>query len=203
MADRIHTGRRKGGSDTRALIEAAARRQFAELGYDRASLRQIAQEAGVDPSLVSHFFGNKQQLFLRVVQLPFAPSEAVARITAGAPEQAGLRLARFVVGLLEREQTRLLIISVLRAALSEPEAAGLLRNVLIGQVLIPIAEHLAAGDAALRASLVMSQVGGLILARYIMALEPLVARTPAEVITMLAPTFQRYLAGDLTLEPVG
>ena len=55
MAGRAHTGRRKGGNETRALIEAAARRQFAELGFERTSLRGIAQEAGVDPALVSHF----------------------------------------------------------------------------------------------------------------------------------------------------
>lgn len=203
MAERPHTGRRKGGGDTRALIEAAARRRFSELGYERTSLRQVAQEAGVDPALINHFYGTKQQLFLRVVQLPFAPAEAVAAILTGAPEQAGLRVAQFVVGLLEQEDTRILILSVIRAALSKQDAVGLLRDVLTRQVLLPIAEHLDAGDAELRASLVMSQIVGVILARYIVALEPLATRAPAQVIAALAPTLQRYLTGDLTSEHAG
>jgi AcrR family transcriptional regulator len=203
MAERTHTGRRKGGSGTRALIEAAARRQFSELGYERTSLRQVAQEAGVDPALVSHFYGTKQQLFLRVVQMPFVPDDVVVIIVTGAPEQAGLRLARFVVGLLEQEHTRILVLSLIRAALSEPEAVSLLRDVLTRQVLLPIAEHLDAGDAEFRASLVMSQIVGMILARYIVALEPLAMRAPGEIIAALAQTFQQYLTGDLTREHAG
>jgi hypothetical protein len=112
-------------------------------------------------------------------------------------------LARFVVGLLEQEHTRTLVLSVIRAALSEPEAVSLLREVLTRQVLLPIAEHLDAGDAEFRASLVMSQIVGVILARYIAALEPLATRAPAEVIAALAPTLQRYLAGNLTREHAG
>jgi AcrR family transcriptional regulator len=199
----MHTGRRKGGSDTRVLIEAAARRQFAELGYERTSLRQVALEAGVDPALVSHFYGTKQQLFRAVVQLTFEPAEAMAAIITGAPEQAGLRLAHFVVDLLEREPTRARVVSVIRAALTEPEAVGLVRDVLTRQVLLPIAQHLDAGDAEFRASLVMSQIVGLIMARYIAALEPLATRAPAEVIAALAPTLQRYLTGDLGHEREG
>ena len=197
MAERVHTGRRKGGSDTRVLIEAAARRQFSELGYERTSLRQVALEAEVDPALVSHFYGTKQQLFRAVVQLTFQPTDAMAAIITGAPEQAGLRLAQFVVDLLEREPTRVRVVSVIRAALSEPEAVGMVRDVLTRQVLLPIAQHLDAGDAEFRASLVMSQIVGLIMARYIAALEPLAARVPADVVAALAPTLQRYLTGDL------
>ena len=129
--------------------------------------------------------------------MPFAPAEAVAAIAGGTPYQAGLRLARFVVGLLEQEHTRTRVISVIRAAMSEPEAVGLLRDVLTRQLLLPAAERLDAGDAELRAALVMSQIVGLIMARYIVALDPLATRAPDEVIAALAPTLQRYLTGDL------
>lgn len=52
------TGRRPGTSATRAAILAAARRQFADVGYERTTLRGVAAEAGVDPALVVHFFGS-------------------------------------------------------------------------------------------------------------------------------------------------
>ena len=77
MVIRAHSGRRPGDSGTRDAILAAARRQFAELGYDRTSMRQVAIEAGVDPTLVSHFHGSKVHLFLAVVELSFLPPKVL------------------------------------------------------------------------------------------------------------------------------
>src|SRR5690242_7071867 len=101
MAERTgRTGRRPGESRTREDIAAAAARQFAELGYDRTTLRSVAQAAGVDAALVARFYGSKQQLFASVVRLPFDPSVVVGAVLSGPREDIGRRLAGFLVGVL-------------------------------------------------------------------------------------------------------
>lgn len=192
-----HTGRRPGASGTRQAIVEAARRQFSELGYDRTSLRQVGLEAGVDPTLVSHFFGTKQQLFVEVVELPFQPGDVIPGLLEGPRDELGLRLARFVLQVLETPGSRARIVGMVRAAAAEPEAARLVREILTDQVLAPLAEGIGSDQAALRAGLAMSQVTGLTLARYVVAVEPLASWPAAQVISAIAPTLQRYLAGPL------
>ena len=190
-------GRRPGETKTRDQIAAAARRLFADRGYDRASVRAIAAEAGVDPALVGHFFGSKERLFLAVVELPFRPEEAVGRLTVGDPDEAGTRLAEFVLGILEDPAGRARVTAMVRAAASEPRAAEVLRETITRQVIGPLARALGADDAALRASLAGSQVVGLVMARYVVGVEPLASRPAAEVAAAIAPTLQRYLMGPL------
>lgn len=197
MAVRAHSGRRPGDSGTREAILKAARRQFSEIGYDRTSMRQVAIEAGVDPTLVSHFHGSKQQLFLAVVELPFQPAEVLPDLMAGDPQETGTRLARFVLSVLESEQGRSRVVGLIRAATSEPEAARLIRELITRELLTPLAEGIGSDDAAYRASLLASQIVGLTLARYVVAVEPLASRDPADVADAIAPTLQHYLDGDL------
>jgi AcrR family transcriptional regulator len=197
MGERAHSGRRPGVSGTRAAIEAAARRQFAELGYDRTSLRQVAIEAGVDPGLVTHYYGAKPQLFRTVVELPFEPAAMAAAVVPGDRAEVGLRLARFVLGVLEDETGRRRVVGLVRAAASEPEAARIIRDLVTSQIIVPIAEQLDVPDPAYRAGLVMSQIVGLTMARYVVGIEPLASRPAAGVAADLAGTLQRYLAGDL------
>jgi AcrR family transcriptional regulator len=193
----MRAGRRPGASGTREAIAGVARRQFAELGYDRTSMRRIALEAGVDPTLVTHFYGSKQQLFLDVVELPFAPADVVTRLLSGDPASAGERVARFVLQVLESEQGRGRVIGIIRAATSEPVAARLIRDVLTRELLTPVAEAIGAGDARYRASLCASQMIGIALARYIVAIEPLASQPVDDVVAAVGPTLQRYLTGPL------
>lgn len=191
------TGRRPGRSGTREAIAAAARRGFAELGYERTTIRAVAEEAEVDPALVVHFFGSKQELFLSVMALPFDPEEVLPKVLAGPRSQAGLRLARFAVGMLEDPQARGVITGILRAAASEPEAARMARELVAGRVVGAISESLGVEDARLRASLVGSQIVGLVMARYIVRVEPLASLPPEAVIEAIAPALQRYLTRPL------
>lgn len=191
------SGRRPGDSGTREAILRAARRQFSELGYDRTSLRSIALEAGVDPTLVSHFHGSKQQLFVSVVELPFDPATVLPRLLAGERATVGLRLAQFFIGVLESEEGRQRITGLVRAAASEPEAARLLRELVSRELLGRIAESLGTDDARLRASYVGSQLVGLIMARYVIAVEPLASSSPEAVAATIAPVLQRYLTEPL------
>jgi AcrR family transcriptional regulator len=193
------TGRRPGPNATRGAIVRAARRQFAELGYDRTTMRSIAGEAGVDPALVIRFFTSKQQLFLRLNELPFDAAAIIPELVSGPRGKVGERLARFIVGMLETQDGRARITSMVRAAAAEPAAADLLRELLSREVFGPLAESLGADDAALRANLVGSQVVGLVMARYVVGVEPLASLSGEEVSALIAPTLQRYLTRPLPL----
>ena len=191
-------GRRPGSSGTREAIAEAARRTFGRLGYERATIRAIASDAGVDPALVVHFFGSKQQLFLAVMELPFPLEEVLPGILAGERDTVGERFARFIVGALEDERAQTVLTGRVRAAASEPEAARMLRELISRGVFAAIAASLGAEDAELRATLVGSQVVGLIVARYIVAVEPLASLDPDQLVEAIAPNLQRYL-----VEPLG
>src|SRR2546423_10810968 len=116
-------GRRPGPSQTKQAILAAAQRQFAELGYDRSSMRSIAREAGVDQKLVGYFFGSKQQLFLAAAapQLPANVSEVLPDVLSGSRRTIGARIAKLAVALLENPGSRDQLVGAVRAAASEPE----------------------------------------------------------------------------------
>lgn len=197
------TGRRPGPSGTREAIAAAARRQFGELGYERTTIRGIAEEADVDPALVLHFFGSKRELFDSVTALPFELDEALPQIVNGPRSMLGKRLAEWVVGALEEPESRQAITGILRAAVSGPEAAQTARELVTTRVLGPIAEHIDSDQPELRASLVNSQMVGLIIARYIVAAEPLASMNPRALVDAIAPNFQRYLAGPLGPRKLG
>jgi AcrR family transcriptional regulator len=194
---RGRAGRRPGKSGTRTAIHEEARRLFAERGYDRTTLRAISEAAGVDAALVTHFFGSKQQLFLAVVELPFEPAEVVPAVLAGDRAEIGARFARFVVGVLERPAGRGTLVGLVRAAASEPEAARLVRELISKRVLGPLAASLSGERPELRATLAGSQVVGLVMARYVVRVEPLASLDPEALAEVVAPTFQRYLVGTL------
>jgi AcrR family transcriptional regulator len=191
------TGRRPGASDTRERILAAARAGFGDAGYDGATIRGIADRAGVDPALVHHYFGTKQRLFVAAMELPVDLDAVVPGLLAGPPEQLGYRIVRFVLELWGAPQTRPLMLGVVRSASSDPVAAELLRRILAEGPFAAIARATDRPAADLRATLVGSQLVGLAMARYIVGVEPL-ASAPLEAVALaVGPTIQRYLVGDL------
>lgn len=196
------SGRRPGRSGARAAIAAAAGTLFAERGYDRTSLRAIAAAAGVDPALVTHYFGSKQRLFVEVTQLPVEPELVVAQLLDGPREEAGRRLAHFLVGVLESPDGRARVTGLVRSAASAPEAAALLRQLIETRLVGPIAGALGTDRPELRATLVGTHVVGLVMVRLVVGVEPLASAPAAEIVSALAPVLQHYLTGSLDA-PVG
>jgi AcrR family transcriptional regulator len=194
--DRSRTGRRPGPTTTRDAILVAARRRFAEVGYDRATFRQIAAAAGVDPALIVQFFGSKQDLFLAAVRWPPERSEWLGEQIAADPGVAGERLARMLVGWLEDPDARSLVIARVRSAASEPTAAELVRQAVSDDI-SEIARRVGTDRPDVRAGLVASQFVGLVMAREIVGLGSLRSLSHDQLVTLLAPTFQRYLTGPL------
>ena len=197
VSARARSGRRPGDSGTREAIRAAASRLFGEVGYDRTSVRAIAKEAGVDPGLVTHFYGSKAKLFTQVVDLPVDPATVMPHLLGEDSEGVGLRVATFIVGMLENEDGRRRITGLVRSAASAPEAAEIMRERVTREVLTPIARGVGADRPELRASLCGSQIVGLVMARYIVRIEPLASEDAETVIGVIAPIFQRLLTEPL------
>ncbi|HZU58561.1 MAG TPA: TetR family transcriptional regulator [Actinocrinis sp.] len=188
-------GRRPGGADTRQDILVAARAEFAARGYENTSMRAIARAAEVNSALLHHYFGTKDQLFLAALDFPLQPRELVVRVVDGDRGRVGERLVRFAFGLLEDAAARERVLAVLRAAATNEQMARLLRGFIAREVAGPIAAALDAPRPELRAELAMTQMVGLIMGRYLLAVEPLASAPVEELVTLVAPTLQRYLVG--------
>jgi AcrR family transcriptional regulator len=194
------SGRRPGDSSTRDGILEAARASFAEHGYDRATIRDIAARAAVDPALVIHYFGSKEALFTEALQLPVRPGEVLARGMAVGPERVGATVVRAFLESWEPPETRVRLMAMLRSALTNEAAMGMMRDLLVRGVFGPITEALGVPDAQLRATLVGSQFIGLSIMRYIGHIEPLASASVDELVAAIGPTVQRYLTGDLGMD---
>jgi AcrR family transcriptional regulator len=191
------TGRRPGDSGSREAILAAARRLFAQHGFSDTSMRAIAAEAGVDAALIVHFFGTKARLLTAAVEWPFDPEEAMAGVYAAGRANVGEAFARLAVQTWGRDAHRNLILTVLRAATVEPEAAALLRQFVQHELFPPLLRRLKSSQPEVRGNLASSQVIGLGMARYVLGLEPLASMSEDEVVAWVGPTLQRYLTGRL------
>ena len=193
----VRTGRRPGGASTRAAILEASRAAFTEEGYDAATIRGIARRAGVDPALVHHFFGTKRELFVEAMRLPMDPKPVIAGILAGDRSTIGERVARTFFPISEGDRAAPFI-GLVRSAASHDDAARMLREMISTEIIGRIAAGLDAPDARLRATLVGSQIVGLIMARHVIKIEPLASAHPEELIPFLAGTIQRYLTEPIS-----
>ncbi len=190
-------GRRPGRSGTRDAILAAARLAFGNQGYGATSVRAVARAAGVDPSLVLHFFGSKDGLFEAALQLPVDPAVMVAGLLAGDRDTLGERVVRTFLGVWDGTPGQGPMLAMLRSAVSHEDSAAMLRELLLRVILRPVA-HGAGGDRPdLRASMLASQVVGLALTRYVLKLEPVASASADDLAPLFGPTLQRYLTAAL------
>ena len=189
-------GRRPGGADTRAELLDAARVEFAQRGYEGATVRVIADRAGVDPAMVNHWFGGKEALFSEALQLPVNPAEVMTAIMPGDPERLGERIVGQFLTIWDQTGGGPMA-TILRSIASHDDAARMLRE-FIGNVMVKRVVAAVAPDRPdLRAGLVGSQLFGMGLVRYVLKLEPLASADHATVIGAVAPNLQRYLTGPL------
>ncbi|HKA96104.1 MAG TPA: TetR family transcriptional regulator [Streptosporangiaceae bacterium] len=199
------SGRRSGDSGTKEAILAAARSRFGDHGYDGATIRAIAADAGVDAALVHHFFGNKERLFAAAMRLPVVPSDVLA--VALAPDarepgrSQGEHLMLTALKTWDVPEMRATFLGLLRSAVTSEQAAAMLRQFATETILGRIAGVAAPGppgaDQRFRAALVASQVLGLLLTRYVLELDPLVDAGAEDLASAIGPTLERYLTGKI------
>lgn len=193
------TGRRPGVSGSREAILAAARSGFADHGYDGTTIRGIARDAGVDPALVRHYFGTKEQVFAAALEFPFDPATVLPTVLGDDLAGAGERLVRFLVTTLETPAGRAPFLAILRSAVRYERAATMLRGFVGREVVTRLARQIEHSEPELRATLVGSQLVGLVMVRYVVQVEPLASAEPEAVVQAVAPTIQRYLDGELAV----
>jgi AcrR family transcriptional regulator len=186
-------GRRPGSPDTRGEILEAARREFGAQGYDRTSMRAVARAAGVDPALVHHYFAGKEDLLLAAMEVPFDPRTLLASVLEGPRDQIGERLVRAVLGEWDDPERQPRLLAVVRTAIASEASSHLLRDGFLRLILDQIASIPDVDDASRRGNLVASQIVGLIMARYVVGIEPLASMPADEVAASIGPTLQRYL----------
>ena len=188
-------GRPRGGeSGTRERIIAAAVEVFAESGYDGTTMRAIAARAGVDSALLHHYFGTKADLFTETIGAPMRPDVDIPSLLQGPVELLGEHVVRYVLEAWEQPDTRKRGVVLLRAGIGNRLATPLLSEFLQRELFSRIAARLDTPDSALRASLVASQVAGLLITRHVLRLPAIAEASVDELVARVAPTIQRYLS---------
>jgi AcrR family transcriptional regulator len=191
-------GRRPAGEDRRADILVAARQEFATRGFDGTTLRGVARAAGVDARLVHHYFEGKDALFTAAFELPVRrPADVLEPLLAPGPDGVGERLVRMFVRVWDDPGSRQRVLALLGASLTSEAAARMLREFLTREIFGVLAARLGGSEPELRATLVASQMMGLVVARYVVRVEPLASASEDALVAVLAPTVQRYLTGPL------
>jgi AcrR family transcriptional regulator len=174
---------------TRAAILSAARERFAAEGYERATIRAIAADAQIDPAMVMRYYGSKEKLFAAAAEFDLRLPDL-----ADVPrDELGAALVRHFLNRWSVDDT---LMALLRAGVTNEAAADRMRDIFAAQPGPVLAELTGGGpDWPVRAGLVASQLLGLALCRYVLAIPPVAAMTDDEVVAWLGPTLQRYVSG--------
>jgi AcrR family transcriptional regulator len=194
-------GRPSGVSGSRERILASARELFARNGFGNTSIRAVAADAGVDAALVHHYFGTKQQLFAAATELPIDPMVVLGPLRETPVDQLGRTLPELLLPLWD-SQSGTGLIAAMRSMLTGTEvplARSFFRDIVVAELAHRIDEP--DGTGVLRAEFAASQLMGIVVARYIVGLEPLASLPAEQIVDMVAPTLQRYFTGDLPEEP--
>ncbi|MFJ3307024.1 TetR family transcriptional regulator [Streptomyces sp. NPDC086549] len=174
---------------TRAAILRAARERFAAQGYERTTIRAVASDAGIDPSMVMRYYGSKAQLFdaalaidLHLPNLTAVPADELARV-----------MVRHFLERWEGDPADDALLVLLRSAVTNEHAAARMHEIFAAQVAPALSAALGPELATRRAGLVSAQLLGLGLTRYLLRLPAVTALTPDEIEDGLAPAIQAAL----------
>lgn len=185
---------------TRAAIMDSARQVFAREGYEKASVRRIATEAGCDPMLVLRYYGTKDELF-RAASAACMDHLDPADLTPECAEQAGAHLVRMSLRFWSHPDAHLQVLGLLRSAATHESAGERMVEMLAADFVRPVAESLGVGDVALRSSLIATQLLGLAMALHVTPMAALRDADPEHVVALVAPTVQHYLTDPLPPAP--
>jgi AcrR family transcriptional regulator len=194
---RKRPGRPPGTSDTRERILTSARELFARNGIDKTSIRAIAATADVDPALVHHYYGTKTQLFAAAIHIPIDPMQVIGPLQQIPVEEIGHTLPMLLLPLWDSELGKGFI-ATLRSILAGGDIAlvrSFLQEVIAKEVGSRVDDP--PGSGPIRVQFVASQLVGVVMARYILELDPFKSLPVEQIAETIAPNLQRYLTGDL------
>ena len=196
-ANRRRPGRPSGSSNTRELILANARDLFARNGIGNTSIRTVAAAAGVDSALVHHYFGTKEKLFAAAVHIPIDPMDVIRPLREVPVEELGHKLPSMLLPLWDSD-IGAGFIAALRSIVAGSEV-NLFRTFIQDVIAVEVGSRVdnPPGTGAVRIQFVASQLVGVVMARYILELEPFASLPAQQIADTIAPNLQRYLTGDL------
>src|SRR5215467_4540306 len=177
---------------TEARILDAATQVFFSAGYDRTTIRKVASTGGVDPGLVMHYFGSKQELYRRVIEAAPVPE------VSGTPAEAAEQILAGLASRLANEPVASL--ALLRSMLTTPEAATA-AGASIARYEAQIARAIPAGDAGLRAAIISAITLGVTVSRHLIKSDELATADPADIIRLLRPGVLSLTARPGSSEP--
>jgi AcrR family transcriptional regulator len=184
---------------SRDVVLAAAKQRFAAEGYEKTTLRAIARDAHVDPSMVLYLFGSKEELFRESLRLIIDPEVLIAALR-GDPDDdpdIGTRMVRTYLNIWETPETAASMRTMLQSATSNSDAHDAFRDFMQSYVLTAVSGVLGGGDQArLRSLLAASSLVGTAMLRYVMEVPPLATLPAGDVVKLIAPTVTRYLTAD-------
>ncbi|MFE9321322.1 TetR family transcriptional regulator [Nocardia sp. NPDC052278] len=177
---------------TRAAILAAARTRFAAEGFRKATIRAIAADAAIDPSMVMRYFGSKDGLFAAAVDVRLDLPD----LAAAEPDALGELLVRRFLAIWEDQADDKVLVILLRSSITDEGVSQRFRQIFAEQVLPAVLRFGDPADAQRRGGLIVTQLLGLALCRYVLELPPVVGLTREQIIADIAPTLQRYLTSE-------
>ncbi|MFD5748060.1 TetR family transcriptional regulator [Streptomyces sp. NPDC127033] len=187
--------RRRDPERHRAAILEAARQTFAERGYARTTLREIARRADVTHGLITRHFSTKERLFLAAVP----GNRDLEQAAAGDPASLPDRIAHAFVQRMEANAADDPLVAVLRSAASDERAATELLTVMQERSAAVYRSVLSPGapsgtdDLDMRVTLVGSQLIGITFIRYIAPTEPVASMPPGQLAEHLARVLRHTL----------
>ncbi len=187
MAESTSSPQAKRSDTTRNAILAAARERFAADGYERATIRAIAKDAAIDPSMVMRYFGNKEGLFAAAVAVDLKLPD----LRSLPRQEVGRALVNHFLDMWEENEV---LTALLRVGVTNQDGALRMQGIFRDQ-LLPVALQVCPDpeQAPARAALVATQLLGLALTRYVLRFPPAVGLAREEAVAWLGPTVQRYL----------
>jgi AcrR family transcriptional regulator len=191
----VRRGRRPGATTTRQAILDAARARFASDGFAATTIRRIAADAGVNPSLVMQFFNSKEELFAAVMSISPKSLARFSTVFDGPDEHLGERVVRAHLEVWEgAPEDSEPLMAMLRGAITNEQAGSQLREFIQARLLDAMGGgRSSAPDAALRAGLASSMLVGIIVGRRLLGV-PLLAEADTEtLVAMVAPAIQSVL----------
>jgi len=186
-----------GATGTRQAILDIARREISERGLAGVSIRSVARRAGVDPRLVRHYYGSKEQLLRHAVQVEGDPVDLARELLNGSRRRLGRATAAVLLSHWDDPRTMIPYRARLSASLTSEEIAALMRDEFVQAFFGTLARGASPDRPDLRAALAASQVIGLALCRYLIEGTELADRTRDELALSMGRVIQHYLTADL------